>query len=196
MIIGIDLDNTLIDYNLLFYNIALEYNLIPKKIEISKNSVKNYLVEKGMENDWIELQGVVYGSRLDEAKIYEGAYKFITWAHENGHSIKIVSHKTLYSFSKIKYNLHKAAYQWINLNILNFFDFGKDTIYFEVSKKNKIERISSLKVDYFIDDLPEILLDNKFPSLTQRILFDPDNIHKEFEFKRALNWNSIQQMIN
>ena len=43
MIVGIDFDNTIVCYDSLFYNIALEKGLIPSNISKSKNSVRDYL---------------------------------------------------------------------------------------------------------------------------------------------------------
>ena len=72
----------------------------------------------------------------------------------------IVSHKTLYPYNGPKYNLHNAANEWLNKN--GFFDkaglnFSENDVYFEISKLNKIKRISLLDCTHFIDDLPEIL---------------------------------------
>ena len=42
--IGIDFDNTIINYNLVFYKIALKKKLIKKDINKNKSSVKEYLL--------------------------------------------------------------------------------------------------------------------------------------------------------
>ena len=47
----------------------------------------------------------------------------------------------------------------------------------KLSKEEKIARVANIGCDYFIDDLPEILLMPGFPKKTKRILFDPDGIH-------------------
>ena len=48
--LGIDFDNTLITYDLLFKKAALEKNLIPINFPESKSLIRNYLREKGQEN--------------------------------------------------------------------------------------------------------------------------------------------------
>ena len=46
MKIGFDFDNTIIDYSEIFYEIGRLKNLIPRNIEKSKSSVKNFLHNK------------------------------------------------------------------------------------------------------------------------------------------------------
>ena len=41
--IGIDFDNTIVDYDLAFYLAALEKKLIPEKTPKTKKSVRDYL---------------------------------------------------------------------------------------------------------------------------------------------------------
>ena len=61
--LGLDFDNTLISYDLIFYETASEYKLIPKDIKRSKNAVRNYLINKNEENKFTELQGC-HGSKI------------------------------------------------------------------------------------------------------------------------------------
>ena len=64
MIIGIDFDNTIIKYDNLFYEIALEKKLIPKTLQKNKEEVKNFFINNNIENQWTMLQGEVYGSKI------------------------------------------------------------------------------------------------------------------------------------
>ena len=48
-IIGLDFDNTLIEYDLLFYKTALEFKLIPENTIKSKVGVRDYLLSIGKE---------------------------------------------------------------------------------------------------------------------------------------------------
>jgi hypothetical protein len=67
MLIGIDFDNTIVRYDRLFHHVALEKGLIPASVPASKGDVRDYLRSIGGEQDWIELQGIVYGVRMHEA---------------------------------------------------------------------------------------------------------------------------------
>jgi hypothetical protein len=46
-------------------------------------------------------------------------------------------------------------------------------VYFESTRDKKIAKISELGLDYFVDDLPEVLEDPKFPLSVKRILYNP-----------------------
>ena len=50
--LGLDFDNTLIDYDEVFYKIAFQKGLIPKSIDRNKASVRTYLVNKNREEEF------------------------------------------------------------------------------------------------------------------------------------------------
>ncbi len=179
MRIGIDFDNTVVGYDELFHRVALERNLIPSELPATKLSVRDYLRQAGKENIWTEMQGYVYGARMEDAVAYPGAIAFIAQARAAGVSLAIVSHKTRYPFLGHPYDLHEAARGWVNKFLFGAADtlIAANEVYFELTKREKLARIAQLELDYFIDDLPEILLAENFPGRTGRILFDPDGIH-------------------
>ena len=115
--LGIDFDNTLITYDLLFKKAALEKNLIPINFPESKSLIRNYLREKGQEKLFTILQGEVYGSRIFEATQSEGMYDSLTKAKNNGVELFIISHKTKTPYEGRKYNLHNSASNWLEKNL-------------------------------------------------------------------------------
>lgn len=179
MRIGFDFDNTIVNYDALFYRVAVEQSLVPADLSQTKLAVRDYLRKEGNENAWTEMQGYVYGARMNDAVAYPGAIEFMKLARDNGIAMTIVSHKTRHPFMGPKYDLHEAAREWVE----NFLaDEGgmlinPDQLFFELTKEEKIARIAGADCDYFIDDLPEILLMPGFPQGTGRILFDPENNH-------------------
>jgi hypothetical protein len=52
-----------------------------------------------------------------------------------------------------------------------------EDVYFELTREEKLRRIGAVACDYYIDDLPEILLAPDFPGNTRSILFDPEVHH-------------------
>ncbi|TSA53505.1 MAG: haloacid dehalogenase-like hydrolase, partial [Nitrosomonadaceae bacterium] len=118
MRIGIDFDNTIVSYDALFHKVARERNLVPSSAPVNKVAVRDYLRRIGQEEHWTEMQGYVYGSRMDEALAYEGVADFIRHAMAAGHQIFIVSHKTRYPFLGPQYDLHMAARAWIKHHML------------------------------------------------------------------------------
>ncbi len=196
MRIGIDFDNTIVSYDALFHKVALERTLIPPDLAPTKLSVRNHLRQTGKEDIWTELQGYVYGARMNDAAAYPGAIDFLAWARTEDAHLAIVSHKTRHPFLGHRYDLHHAAHGWVTRFLIDRplpLIRGED-VYFELTKEEKLARISELDLDFFIDDLPEILLAAGFPALTARILFDPDRIHPADSRLAAFqSWNHIKQ---
>ena len=71
--------------------------------------------------------------------------------------------------------------KFFNKNGLNI----KNDIFFESTKKLKIERIGKERCDVFIDDLPEIL--NMIDKSIERILYLPKDDHINCDFKKCKN---------
>ncbi|MEI6572502.1 MAG: haloacid dehalogenase-like hydrolase [Alphaproteobacteria bacterium] len=183
MKIGLDFDNTIVSYDDLSYQVAFEQGFIQENIPRNKVSVRDHLRSKGLEQNWIELQGLIYGPRMKDASIFEGFIEFIIEAKKRQHEIFIISHKTRYPFVGLKYDLHAAAREWIEKNLFYENDqlISEKNIYFEVSKADKITRIKDLGCNIYIDDLPEILKDLEiFPSIS-RVLFDPERHHSNLK---------------
>lgn len=191
---GIDFDNTVVGYDDLFHRVALERNLIPVKLPATKLSVREYLRQVGKEDAWTELQGYVYGARMDDAVANPGVLTFLRWAHVAGAFVNIISHKTRHPFLGEPYDLHQAARDWIGAVLVSAAEplIQAQDVYFEITKTAKLARIAQLELDYFIDDLPEILLDEAFPDRTGRILFDPDGMHlRDSRMVSFATWDEI-----
>ncbi len=175
MRIGIDFDNTIVDYSGVFHAAALERGLIPAGLETSRTAVRDYLNGRGQKDAFTELQGYVYGARMALARCYPGVRDFIAAALADGHSVFIVSHKTPRPLLGPAYDLHAAAQGFLEAN--GFFAAGllaPGDSHFEASKEAKVARVAALRLDAFIDDLPEILAAPGFPAATRRLLFAPD----------------------
>ncbi len=179
MRIGFDFDNTIVSYDALFHKVALEQGVIDQTVPINKLSVRDHLRATGREPVWTEMQGYVYGARMNEAQCYPDVLNVMRRMKQAGHTLIIVSHKTKQPYLGTQYNLHEAARGWIEKHLRD--ETGRviptDHVFFEVTKEAKLARIKQQQCDIFIDDLPEILLAADFPAKTQRYLFDPENHH-------------------
>ena len=71
-LIGLDFDNTLVCYNKLFHQTALE-KLIDESIPVDKVVIRDYLRRINREEEFTLLQGEVYGSRILDAEPAEDA---------------------------------------------------------------------------------------------------------------------------
>ena len=132
MIIGIDFDNTIVNYDNVFAEAATEKNMLPEHSLKTKESVKQMLLRQGRETDWTKLQGYVYGTKMDDAGSYRGVEDFIDKCFELGWETIVISHKTRYPFIGPQYDLHAAALQWIKSTGLKLSD-----VFFETTRENK-----------------------------------------------------------
>ena len=147
MRIGIDFDNTIVSYDVLFHKVALEAGYIPAELTPSKVSVRDYLRRIGKENIWTEMQGHVYGVRMAEAQAFPGVLEFLCWAHSQAIEIAIISHKTRHPVIGPKHDLHKAAREWVE-NVLRDGDsylVEPDKVFLEITKENKLRRKQDLR---------------------------------------------------
>lgn len=195
MIFGIDFDNTIVSYEGVFHQIAVEKELIPESLPTSKDAVRNYLRNLKKEDDWTEMQGLVYGAKMDLAKPYPGVTRFFKFAKEAQIPVRIISHKTRFPFLGKQYDLHQAATNWLENH--GFFDpafIGMDRgdLFFESTIERKIKCIQTSGCTHFIDDLPELLLHSEFSSSIERWLFDPTESHSDQAgMQRFESWENI-----
>jgi hypothetical protein len=158
--------------------------------------VRDHLRSIGQEDDWTELQGYVYGARMDLVSPYPGVADFIAAARAAGHEVFVVSHKTRTPYRGPAYDLHAAARGFLDQRQL----VATDHAYFELTLAEKLGRIGALKLDIFVDDLPELLAEPAFPSVCRAILFDPDGhapggVWKGRQFERHGDWASIASIL-
>jgi len=195
MHIGIDFDNTIVCYDKVFHKVAIEKGLIPEDMPPSKNNVRDYLQKIGEEDEWTRLQGFVYGTKMDEAELFEGVFDFLHWCKQNKVEVSIISHKTRHPYLGPKYDLHLATLQWMETQ--GFFKpskplLSRTQVFLELTKTAKIQRITDTGCTHFIDDLPEFLLEPSFPDNVISMLFDPNNsLETGFPFKRFSSWVEI-----
>jgi hypothetical protein len=178
MRIGIDFDNTIACYDGVFHAAALDRGLIPPDIGRDKTSVRDYLNGTGRKDAFTELQGHVYGARMDLAAPYPGFADFVVRARGAGHELFIVSHKTPRPILGPPHDLHAAARAFLTARGLvgdAAAQVAPVHVFFELTAAAKVARAAALRCDAFIDDLPEVLAMPGLPDDVRRILFDPDN---------------------
>lgn len=173
--LGIDFDNTIICYDEVFRAEALQQGLIPPELSGGKGVIRDYLRGIGQEDLWTELQGQVYGKAIVHAPPFPGIRDFLRSMKAAGAVLFLVSHKTRHPYRGPAYDLHAAAWKWLEEQ--DFFEdcLAPADVFFELTKADKLSRIGRLGLSYFIDDLPEFLVEPGFPAGVQRILFDPGN---------------------
>jgi hypothetical protein len=175
MHIGLDFDNTLISYDILFRKVALEQGLIPHETDSNKNAVRDYLRSADREDEWTKLQGEVYGGRILEAAPYPGMKQTLRTIAGLNVPLTIVSHKTKTPFMGKQWDLHAAARTWLSQHEMHAYpgpNISHERTFFELTKQEKCNRIKAVGCTHYVDDLPEIL--EMLPETIIKIHFSPD----------------------
>ena len=172
-LLGLDFDNTLVRYDTLFHQLAIEKGLIEASLPANKTVIRDYLRSQGQDEQFTTLQGEVYGLRILDAEPAEGMLKALSKLRQRGIPMVLVSHKTRTPYKGPAYDLHQAAWSWLEKH--GFFapdglGWRHNQVFFEPSKEEKIKRIEQLGCTHFVDDLPELL--GQLPGKTSKILFD------------------------
>jgi hypothetical protein len=194
MLIGIDFDNTIVCYDKVFHKAAVEQGLIHEGVSTNKGSIRDFLRAGGKEDQWTRLQGIVYGDYIKHVPPFPGVVDFFKSCKAAGIRISIISHKTKHPFLGDKHDLHAAAKRWLEDNGFHGEEFGvsKADAFFELTKQDKLKRIKDEGCTDFIDDLPEFLLEEKFPIRTKRHLFDPNDLWlNDGRYKKYGSWGDI-----
>jgi hypothetical protein len=199
MLVGLDFDNTIVCYDRLFHRLACERGLIPETIPAAKGAVRDYLRRIDRENDWTELQGIAYGPRIADAEPFAGAIEFLHTCQANGIRAAVISHKTRHPYRGEKYDLHEAAHTFLTRHgFYRTSDTGLSplSVWLELTKENKLERIASLGCDLFVDDLPEFLGEAAFPARPRKVLFDPTGSRPDLPGALCVqSWSQLEALV-
>lgn len=196
MLIGVDLDNTIVCYDRLFHRLAAERGWIPRELDTNKSSVRDYLRSQGREEDWTQLQGIAYGNRINEAGAFPGSLEFFAECRRRDQPICIISHRTRQPYRGPEFDLHQAARGWLQSHQFvggSVAGLTENQVFLEETKVAKLARIASTGCTHFVDDLPEFLLEDRFPGGVSRVLFDPaDRYSAVAGLLRFTSWRDLQ----
>ncbi len=202
MIIGIDLDNTIVRYETSFREVALAEGFISGSWKGNgKTELRDHVrSQPDGEATWMKLQGRVYGKFMYRAEMMPGVAKFLLKCKGRNHRVFIVSHKTEYGhFDPHRISLRQEALKW--MAVKGFFDpkyFGinRENVFFADTREEKVEKIACLKCDCFIDDLPEVFEEKRFPKSTQKVLFGQfDGMDVSDSVIPINNWTDISNHV-
>ena len=182
MIIGLDFDNTIVCYDKAIVKLSQSIPDLPSSISRTKLGLRDHLRATGREAEWTAFQGTLYGPGMELAEPFEGALETMLQMSADGHRLVIISHRSRYPYAGPLCDLHAAARTWVaqRLQSLGLFSSTLDdapTVNFLETREEKIAKIRELKCDIFVDDLPEVLNDEHFPSQTMPVLCDPAREH-------------------
>jgi len=76
-IIGVDFDNTLVSYDDVMHRAAVQQGLIPSDMKKSKKDIRDRIRQlPNGEMKWQKLQAIVYGARMEEARLIDDVQTF------------------------------------------------------------------------------------------------------------------------
>ena len=189
--VGLDFDNTLIDYDAVFTAEAARHGLTAT----GKDRVKAAAIAAGGERLWMTIQGQAYGRGIAEARLIAGVADFFAGAKSAGMTLFIVSHKTEFGhFDATRTNLRTAARAW--MRAAGFFDpagFGlmEEHVHFEGTLDAKVARIAALDLAFFVDDLAKVLAHPDFPPATRGLWFHAADTPPPAGSERCADWPAI-----
>lgn len=197
--VGIDFDNTLVDYDDIMHRAAVRFGFIDSDASRSKKNIRDEVrrLPDG-EMKWRKLQAFVYGEAMDEARLMEGVRDFFDLCKRAGIRTYIVSHKTEFAVAdEKKINLRQVALEWMDKR--GFFDedglgLSRRDVYFEMTRQEKVERIKKLGCTHFIDDLEETFQESSFPRDVQKFLYAPHNGNvSSRDVRVSRTWDEIRE---
>ena len=176
-VIGIDFDNTLVTYDQVLQEEAVRQGLLDPNEAIGKRRIRDRIRQlPDGEIKWRRLQSIVYGQRMEEAHLAEGAEEFLHRCRQEGIPVFVVSHKTEYPAEGEQVNLREVAWNWMHRR--GFFSeeglgLRPENVSFHGTRAEKIERIRQVGCTHFVDDLEETFLEPSFPTSVLKILYAP-----------------------
>jgi hypothetical protein len=188
--IAVDFDNTIVDYGGVFAQTAAAAGYLGRDFAGDKQAVRDALraLPEGEER-WQRVQAAVYGPGLAGARPYPGAAEFVRRCRNCGIGVFVVSHRLRFAAAAPDGpDLRDAAASWLQR------EFGHDAfdgVYFEGTRRDKIERIVWLRCTHVVDDLVEVFDDAAFPATVVPWLFDPYDRHAGGGIERFTSWEAL-----
>ena len=198
--IGIDFDNTIVSYDELIRQIAIERGLVSDRLKANKKLIRDAIRrEENGEVEWQKIQGIIYGPRMGEAQITKGVEAFFICCRLHRASVFIISHKTEFArYDPTQTSLRVSALEWMEdagFFAIDGLGLPRDSVYFEETRRDKVARIQQLECTYFIDDLEEVFLEENFPADVKKILYTPAEADSSLDVWASSSWADIAEYV-
>jgi len=198
MLIGLDFDNTIVCYDQAIALLAEELFELPEEVPRTKLGLRDHLRGAGREPEWTAFQGELYGPGMRHAQPFDGAIETMLELVDAGYELVIVSHRSRRPYAGPPHDLHASARSWVTdrLQGLGLFGAAGDEacVHFLETRDQKVEMITHLGCEAFLDDLPEVLSAPGFPAAAAGILFDPAGVSVSYEESGSIRISSWVQL--
>ena len=168
--IGVDLDNTIIDYSLAYEVIGRQFEFETELLD--RESIRNHLQLQGDGIEWQRFQSLLYTEGLISAQPANGVREFFELCRLLQIEVSIVSHKTIQTpkFFGAR-NLRQPAIEWLEEHLLVSDLVDSDYLHFCSTQLEKVYTINGLGCELFVDDLLEVLVNPELSSEICRVLY-------------------------
>jgi hypothetical protein len=195
VLIGLDFDNTIVCYDKAIARLADELFDLPPDLPRTKLALRDFLSQANREAEWTAFQGALYGPGMAYAEPFEQALETMQALKDMGHSLCIVSHRSLRPYAGPTYDLHAAARAWVEQRLASDGLIENAMAHFHETRGQKIAAIRDLGCNAFLDDLPEVLEDEHFPSACWAILFDPERFLAQSKGLCVKHWGELPALL-
>jgi hypothetical protein len=191
--IGLDLDHTLIDYSGAIQFLARARGLN----SASKSRVKSYYQESEHGDvGWQEFQAQLYSEGLQYARLMPGVESFLKRASTSDIDVFIISHKTEYApRGNQQISLREVSTAFLKHHDLIPHLVPPERVFYAATREEKVQQVSSLGLDVFVDDLPEVLAHPLMPKQVWKVLIDPEEAHTQAPFHRVVDFADIESLV-
>ena len=166
--IGLDLDNTVVDYTPAYRATAARMGLPPEFTD--RESIRP-LLRRSEDDDleWQRFQALLYTDGLAYAKPAAGLREFLNLCTKLHVRVFIVSHKTATTPAQFGgHDLRGPAKAWLVDQGIAPDHINLNDIYFCSTRVEKVQKIASLGCQAFVDDLLEVLEHPNLPMDVRR----------------------------
>ena len=168
--IGLDLDNTLIDYAPAFPHIA---SLLGIPGPATRGRMRARL--RGQDDEaWQQFQALLYTEGLEHAVPAQDSVAFLRAAFDAQVEVHIVSHKTVATPDRFGgHRLREPALAWLQRHGIVADLVAEERVHFCATREEKVDVICSMGFGWFVDDLLEVLDHPRFPPTTRGWWYRP-----------------------
>jgi hypothetical protein len=172
--IGLDLDNTVIDYTPAYRATAARIGLPPQFTD--RKSIRLLLRRSEVDDlEWQRFQALLYTDGLAYAEPAAGLRDVLNLCAELDVRVFIVSHKTATTPAQFGgHDLRGPAKAWLVDQGIAPDHINLNDIYFCSTRVEKVQKIASLGCQAFVDDLLELLEHLDLPMDSRRFHYQSE----------------------
>ena len=170
-VLGLDLDNTVIDYAEAYRVLAPQFGLADE--HVSREDVRSQLRRTPDDDEeWQRFQSRLYSEGLESAQPAAGVVDLLETCQQFGVSVVIISHKTPTCPGRFgARDLLTPARAWLRRHGISPGWIPEECVTFHATAREKVARIAEVLPLWFMDDLEEILVMDRFPVEVKRVLY-------------------------